>query len=265
MLWINNALLVKTSASTGRKLQTYVIQKIRVNIYISHQTHVLRHSTFCFSSLLSVISVDLPRSCLVKNWDNLSRETLYMWSSNNFIFKVTCARTSYRVFRKSAKMISLCKFNELKDLFCYIIIYKKVAHLFLCNISTNEKLQKLPEWDTKTNTYQMFSKGIHCMSFIEIKSTLKLDWNGLSILRVMTHNLFWGSEESTKFHERSTHFCTLRENAIIKINQTSLVLLSIDRLYCCYNFFYWLKPNPEGFHRLHFCLHFHPLESIERG
>ncbi len=74
-------------------------------------------------------------------------------------------------------MISLCLFKELivklclvlKDVFCYILIYKKVAHLFLCSFSTNEKLQKLPEWDSKSKIIEMCSKGIHCMSFIEIK------------------------------------------------------------------------------------------------
>ncbi len=71
-------------------------------------------------------------------------------------------------------MISLCLFMELivklylveMDLFCYIIIYKKVARLFLFNFSTNEMPQKLPEWDTKTKIYQMFSIGIHYMAFI---------------------------------------------------------------------------------------------------
>ncbi len=33
---------------------------------VSHQTHVLRQPTFFFSSMLSVITVDIPRSCLVR-------------------------------------------------------------------------------------------------------------------------------------------------------------------------------------------------------
>ncbi len=42
------------------------------------------------------------------NWDSLSGEAFYMWSSNNVIFKVKCAITGYRVFQKSEKMKSLC-------------------------------------------------------------------------------------------------------------------------------------------------------------
>ncbi len=118
----------------------------------------------------------------------------------------------------------------------------------------NEKLQKLPEWDTKTKIYQMFSKDIHCMSFIEIKKTLKFGWNWSSIFTVMTHNLFWGSGECTKFHEKLTHFCTLWENAIMKIIRTSSILLNMLSLYFGYSFF-WLKLCPESFHHLHVCLH----------
>ncbi len=55
-------------------------------------------------------SITSPPPCALENQTaaSLNRETLYMWSSNNDIFNFKCAITSYRVFQKSVKMISLC-------------------------------------------------------------------------------------------------------------------------------------------------------------
>ncbi len=45
------------------KIVNWVLQ---LKYIVSHQAHVLRQLTFFFSSLLSVITFDLPRSCLVR-------------------------------------------------------------------------------------------------------------------------------------------------------------------------------------------------------
>ncbi len=66
------------------------------------------------------------------------------------------------------------------------------------------------------------------------------------ILRVLTHNLFWGWEERTKILEKSAHVCTFWENAIVKINQTSLILLSIQRFHF-WLLIYWLNTIPESY------------------
>ncbi len=86
------SLLAKRQFTDGSRSCRTVPTTFQANVCkgsVRHQTHVLRHPTFFFSSLFSAITVDFPRSCFENRDNQLSRTWPWKWN---------CWRITHRVF-----------------------------------------------------------------------------------------------------------------------------------------------------------------------